>query len=43
MKYETPITQEEHDIAIELCNMLRMDTNDPSLKHLKILLDRQSI
>ena len=37
-EYDVPITQEEYEIAINLCKILQMDINDISIKHLKTLI-----
>lgn len=37
-EYEVPISQSEYDLAINICNDLKMDVNDISLKHLRKLI-----
>ena len=37
-EYEVPITKKEYDIAISICNELKMDTNDISIKHMSDLI-----
>lgn len=39
-EYEVPISQAEYDLAITICNELKMDVNDISLKHLRELIIR---
>ncbi|WP_145578725.1 MafI family immunity protein [Yersinia alsatica] len=39
-EYEVPISQTEYDLAISLCNELKMDVNDISLNHLRELIIR---
>ncbi|HDL8287051.1 TPA: MafI family immunity protein [Yersinia enterocolitica] len=39
-EYEVPISQTEYDLAITICNELKMDVNDVSLKHLRELIIR---
>lgn len=37
-EYEVPITKEEYGIAISICNELKMDVNDISIKHMSDLI-----
>lgn len=37
-EYEVPISQSEYDLAINICNDLKMDVNDISFKHLRKLI-----
>ena len=37
-EYEVPINKGEYDLAILICNELKMDADDISLKHLKALI-----
>lgn len=37
-EYNVPITKAEYDIAINICNVLGMDTNDISIKHMSDLI-----
>lgn len=37
-EYEIPITRAEYDQAITICNELRMDVNDISIKHMSDLI-----
>lgn len=37
-EYDVPISQSEYDLAINICNDLKMDVNDISLKHLRKLI-----
>jgi len=39
-EYEVPISQTEYDLAVTICNDLKMDVNDVSLKHLRELIIR---
>ncbi|MGB8664174.1 MAG: MafI family immunity protein [Serratia inhibens] len=39
-EYEVPISQTEYDLAVTICNELKMDVNDVSLKHLRELIIR---
>ncbi|WON75617.1 MafI family immunity protein [Serratia sp. UGAL515B_01] len=39
-EYEVPISQTEYDLAITICNELKMDVSDVSLKHLRELIIR---
>lgn len=39
-EYEVPISQTEYNLAITICNELKMDVNNISLKHLKELIIR---
>jgi len=37
-EYYVPVTQEEYNAAIKLCEKLQMDINDISIKHLNTLI-----
>ena len=37
-EYEVPINKGEYDLAILICNELKMDADDISLRHLKALI-----
>jgi hypothetical protein len=37
-EYDVPITSQEYELAIGLCEKMQMDANDISLKHLKTLI-----
>lgn len=37
-EYEVPINRGEYDLAILICNELKMDADDISLRHLKALI-----
>lgn len=39
-EYEVPIKKAEYDLAIFICNGLKIDADDISLRHLKALITR---